>query len=155
MRVKVDASKAKHSLNLFKQASNWDDIFAKAIKKIKPDIEHNVGYYLNESGIKKHTGRLAESISVSTEGSKLVVTSNHPAMGLIEYGGPSPFPNWNSATIQEYSRIYGKPAFVVARGIYRNQPFAEARQPIFKAVSEAMPDLRKETRRIAKEKAGK
>jgi len=155
MRVKVDASKAKHSLNLFKQASNWDDIFAKAIKKIKPDIEHNVGYYLNESGIKKHTGRLADSISVETEGSKLVVKSNHPAMGLIEYGGPSPFPNWNSATIQEYSRIYGTSAFLIARGIYRNQPFAEARQPIFKAVSEAMPDLRKETRRIAKEKAGK
>ena len=155
MRVNINISKAKHSLNIFKQASNWDSILAEAMQKVKPEVEHNVGYYLNQTGIGRVTGKLADSIKVTTKGNSIVVSSDHPAMTLIEYGGPSPFPNWNSASIKEYARHYGKPAFVVARGIYENQPFAEARQPIFLAVNESMSDLRKETRRIAKKRAGK
>ena len=156
IEVTWDVSGAKSIINRWKQQDFWDEISEAALNEISEDIVDSVQSSIEVTDLKSHTNRLKDSIVVMVMGKELIVGSSHPAMNLVEYGGPSPFPNWKSATIQEYAKIYGKPAYVVARGIYRNQPFAEARQPIATGTKRVLATgkLNKITYRIAKERSG-
>jgi len=156
MYVNFDISGAKSIINRWKQQDFWDKISEAALNEISEDIVDSVQSAIEVTDLKSHTGRLKESIVVTVIGNELIVGSSHPAMNLVEFGGPSPFPNWKSATIQEYARRYGKPAFVVARGIFKNQPFANARQPIATGTKRVLKtgQLAKITHRIAKERSG-
>lgn len=155
MHVNFDVSGAKSIINRWKQQDFWDEISEAALNEISEDIEDSVQSAIEVTDLKSHTNRLKNSIVVMIIGNKLIVGSSHPAMYLVEYGGPSPFPNWKSQTIQEYARIYGRDAFVVARGIYQNQPFEEARQPIKTGTKRVLATgkLNKITYRIAKERS--
>tara|TARA_R100001594_G_C4029201_1_gene260905 strand:+ start:838 stop:1314 length:477 start_codon:yes stop_codon:yes gene_type:complete len=147
---------AKSIINRWKQGAFWDEIAEEALDEVSDDIESSVKTAIEMTNLKTHTGRLKDSISVGVIGSELYVASDHPAMGLVEYGGYRGFPNPKSATIKEYESIYGQSGYVIARGIFRNQPYAEGRFPIYKGVERALEGgrLNKITYRIAKERSG-
>ncbi len=154
--VSFDVSGAKSIINRWKQQDFWEEIADEALNEISDDIENSVKSQINKTNLKSHTNRLKDSIVSFIINNELYVGSTHPAMALVEYGGYSPFPNPESATIKEYANIYGQSTYVVARGIFRNQPYAEGRHPIQKGVSFVLQDgrLNKITYRIAKERSG-
>ena len=149
-----DISGAKSIINRWSQQDFWDEIANEALNEIRDDIEGGVKSEIEMTNLKSHTGRLKNSIFVGVDGSELWVGSDHPAMAAVEYGGYSGFPNPNSSTIKEYERIYGQNGYVIARGIFRNKPYAEGRHPIRKGTGPALGRLAKITNRIAKERSG-
>ena len=106
--------------------------------------------YLNQK-VKNRTNRLKNSIYVVVdEDGDLAIKSRHKAAELINDGGYSPFPDWNSKGIKEYAEIYGQDAYVVARGIFKNQPFAEGSFFAQNAIWIHKDDIKDEIYAIAK-----
>ena len=157
LTISWDIKGAKGIINRFSQQDFWAEISNEALNEIGGDIESNIRDEISMTNLKTHTGKLKNSISVGIDGAVLGVGSTHPAMNLVEFGGYSKFPNPDSKSIKEYESIYGQSGYVIARGIFRNQPYAEGRFPIYKGVERALEGgrLNKITYRIAKERSGK
>ena len=113
------------SLNRYSQYWYWDEIIQEAVWEWASEIEDTAQQYLNDK-VDNVTGKLKDSIYVVVdEDGDLAIKSRHKAAKLINDGGPSPFPSWTSPTIKEYAEHYGIEPFVLARGIFQNQPFAD------------------------------
>ena len=72
------------------------------------------------------------------------VSSDHPAAGIIEYGGYSPFPPWGAESGLD---------FPVAKEIFKKQPFKQPRPFLRPAANNAVKKLNKEV--VAQFKAAK
>ena len=142
----------KKSLNFLKQGKNWDEIFQEAFQEWESEIEDSAQYYLNEK-VNNVTGKLKDSIFAYVDGTELVIGSTHKAAKLIDKGGPSPFPYWGSETIKEYADYYGMPPFLLAKAIFKNQPFAEASNFSRNALLYHIDDIKDEIRAIAVRRA--
>ena len=142
----------KRSLNFLKQGKNWDEIFEEAYTTWQDYIRREAQSQLN-ADVNNVTGRLKDSIVVYVEGSELVVGSTHRAAQIIDKGGPSPFPYWGSKTIQEYADYYGMPSFLLAKAIFKNQPFLQASNFTSYAVFAYMNEIKDDVRAIAVRRA--
>ena len=142
----------KKSLNFLKQGKNWDVIFEEAFETYSMAIEDTAQGYLNEK-VNNVTGELRASIFAFISGSTLYLASDKKYAKLIDKGGPSPFPYWGSETIKEYAGYYGMPPFLLAKAIFKNQPFAEASNFSRNAILEYMDDIKDEIYTIARRRA--
>jgi len=143
----------KKSLNFLKQGKNWDEIFQEAAWSWAQEIEATAQQYLNKK-VKNQTNKLKNSIYVVVdEDGDLAIKSRHKAAQLIDKGGYSPFPDWNSKTIKEYAAIYDIEPFVLAKGIFKNQPFAEAANFAWMALWVHKEDIKDEIFYIARRRA--
>tara|TARA_R110002020_G_scaffold78622_1_gene197604 strand:+ start:90 stop:563 length:474 start_codon:yes stop_codon:yes gene_type:complete len=142
----------KKYLNFLKQGKNWDEIFEEAFETYSMAIEDTAQSYLNKK-VNNVTGDLSNSIVVYVNGTELVIGSTHKAAKLIDKGGPSPFPYWGSETIKEYADYYGMPPFLLAKAIYKNQPFLNASNFSRNAMIEYMDDIKDEIKAIAIKRA--
>jgi len=168
MTVKVTGGKKfTRTINFYKKEKNWVSILDKAAKNvaaaIRDDAEKRV-----YTKFTKRKGKLGKSIKprVYKRGNNvyLSLSSNHPAAGIMEYGGPSAMPsspsrNWEgNPGIVEYAYVYSmernitssSPAFELARGIYKNQPFKEGTFFMRNALRAGLPALEGEVIRVAK-----
>ena len=165
MTVKVTGGKKfTRTINFFKKQSNWLSILDKAAKNvagaIRDDAEKRV-----YTKFKKRKGKLGKSIKprVYKRGNNVYLSlrSDHPAAGIMEYGGPSAMPSAPSKThegnpgIVEYAYVYSStnssdPFFELARGIYKNQPFKECTFFMRNALRAGLPALEGEVIRVAK-----
>ena len=140
----------RKSLNTLKQGENWDEIIQEAVWEWASEIEDTAQQYLNDK-VDNVTGKLKDSIYVVVdEDGDLAIKSRHRAAQLIDKGGESPFPSWTSPTIKEYAEHYGIEPFVLARGIFKNQPFSEATNFARNALMYHMDDIKDEIYAIAK-----
>tara|TARA_R100001594_G_scaffold15453_2_gene32412 strand:+ start:2825 stop:3319 length:495 start_codon:yes stop_codon:yes gene_type:complete len=138
------------SLNRYSQYWYWDEIIQEAVWEWASEIEATAQQYLNQK-VKNQTNRLKNSIYVVVdEDGDLAIKSRHRAAKLINNGGPSPFPDWNSKTIKEYAAIYDIEPFLLARGIFQNQPFAEGSFFAQKAIWLHVDDIKDEIYSIAR-----
>ena len=143
----------KKALNFLKQGKNWDEIFQEAAWAWQSEIESTAKEYLRKK-IKTRTGKLEGSIAaIVDEDGDLSIISYHKAAQLIDKGGYSPFPDWNSKTIKEYADIYDIEPFLLARGIFKNQPFAEATNFAWTALWLHKEDIKDEIFYIARRRA--
>ena len=168
MKVEITGDKYFFStINFFKKQSNWQSIMSRAADNVAQDIEKDAKKKIHESfggakALKKNTGELQKSIKVSVDVFEDVVdiglSSDHPAAPIIEYGGYSAFPPWD----EDYSSTGGVDSkgklwkylydadtsvpytFLLAKGIYDNQPFATPRPAMQNALREGLPKLNKE-----------
>ena len=150
-----------NQINFYKKWENWRDILRAAAETVSEDIEDDAKG-MAYSHFKMHTGELEKSImaDVWVDGDLvyLSISSNHPAAAIIEYGGYSPMPvefaPYIGATysdrLLESARMYGQDPYVVARGIKKNQPFAEAHPFLGPAMQRGTTALEKEIRTEAK-----
>ena len=137
-------------LNRYSQYWYWDEIIQEAVWAWASEIEATAQQYLNQK-VKNQTNKLKNSIYVVVdEDGDLAIKSRHKAAKLINEGGYSPFPDWNSKTIKEYAAIYDIEPFLLARGIYNNQPFAEGSFFAQSAIWLHMDDIQDEIYSIAK-----
>ena len=145
----------KKVLNTFKQGKNWDEIFQEAVWEWASEIEDTAQQYLNDK-VNNVTGKLKDSIYVVVdEDGDLAIKSRHRAAELIDKGGPSPFPDWRkgqkeSERIREYAGYYGITPFVLARGIFRNEPFKEGSFFARNALMYHLDDIKDEIYEIAR-----
>ena len=140
----------KKSLNFLKQGKNWDEIIQEAVWEWASEIEATAQRFLNEK-VNNVTGKLKGSIYVVVdEDGDLAIKSRHKAAELINNGGYTPFPNWKSKTIKQYADIYGIEPFVLAKGIFKNQPFAEGAFFAQSAIWLHIDDIKDEIYTIAK-----
>jgi len=138
------------SLNRYSQYWYWDEIIQEAVWAWASEIEATAQQYLNQK-VKNQTNKLKNSIYVVVdEDGDLAIKSHHKAAKLINEGGYSPFPDWNSKTIKEYAAIYDIEPFLLARGIYNNQPFAEGSFFAQKAIWLHVDDIKDEIYSIAR-----
>ena len=151
----TDITGAKNVINFYSQSGNWEEILEEALWEAEDTIKWNASYYLNQGGFGRRTGRLEESIDVSVDGTELIVSVNHPAANLMEYGGYVTKVDARSPSMIEYAKIYGITPFALRRGILKNQPFMEGSFFIGQAVADAKDEFAVNTRRIAIEKANK
>ena len=143
----------KKSLNFLKQGKNWDEIFQEAVWEWQQEIENTAKEFLKQK-ITTRTGKLENSIAaIVDEDGDLAIISYHKAAQLIDQGGYSPFPDWNSKTIRQYADIYDIEPFVLARGIFKNQPFAEGSFFAMRALRYHMDDVKDEIFYIARRRA--
>ena len=134
------------TINFFKKRENWMDILETAADNVADDLKESA-----RSKVSRHfppvTGKLQDSIEADVEVYSdtvdIVLSSDHPAAGIMEYGGYSPFPPWDDK-VRDYAESMGVEPYAVAKGIYQNQPFAEARPFMRPAMKEGMPALEKE-----------
>ena len=139
-------AKFSNSINFFKKRENWRDILETAANNVADDIKESA-----RNKVSRHfpsvTGQLQDSIEADVEVYSdtvdIVLSSDHPAAGIMEYGGYSPFPPWDGK-IRDYAESMGVEPYSVAKGIYQNQPFAEAHPFMRPAMKEEMPALEKE-----------
>ena len=140
----------RKALNTLKQGKNWDEIFQEAVWEWASEIEDTAQQYLNDK-VDNVTGKLKDSIYVVVdEDGDLAIKSRHRAAKIIDKGGESPFPSWTSPTIKEYAEYYGIEPFVLARGIFKNQPFKEATNFARNALFYHMDDIKDEIYHIAR-----
>ena len=140
----------RKSLNRYSQYWYWDEIIQEAVWAWQKEIEDTAQYYLNQK-VENQTHKLKNSIYVVVdEDGDLAIKSRHRAAQLIDKGGPSPFPYWGSKTIKEYAEHYGMEPFLLARAIYKNQPFAEATNFAWDAAYYHKDDIKDEIYAIAK-----
>jgi hypothetical protein len=125
------------TINFFKKRSNWKTIFERAAHAVLPEAvtdAKNLAY----SHYRLNTGELGDSVKgeVYIEGDDVFyeITSNHPAAALIEYGGYSPFPPWDT----------GELTFPEAKAVYENQPFAQPHPFMRPAANNAVAKLNKQ-----------
>ena len=142
----------KKSLNFLKQGKNWDEIFEEAFETYSMAIEDTAQGYLNKK-VNNVTGELRASIFAFVSGSTLTVASNKKYAEIIDKGGPSPFPYWGSETIKEYADYYGMPPFLLAKAIFKNQPFLQASNFTSYAVFAYMNEIKDDVRAIAVRRA--
>ena len=142
----------KKSLNFLKQGKNWDVIFEEAFETYSMAIEDTAQGYLNEK-VNNVTGELRASIFAFISGSTLYLASDKKYAKLIDKGGPSPFPYWGSKTIKEYAEYYGMEPFLLARAIFKNQPFAEGSFFAMHALMYHKEDIKDEIYLIARRRA--
>ena len=151
--IDFDEKKGKNirkSLNRYSQYWYWDEIIQEAVWAWASEIEATAQRFLNEK-VNNVTGKLKGSIYVVVdEDGDLAIKSRHRAAELINNGGYSPFPDWNSKTIKQYADIYGIEPFVLAKGIFKNQPFAEGAFFAQSAIWLHIDDIKDEIYTIAK-----
>ena len=120
-------------MNFYKDKKNWHRIFNRAAKSIAPEVRDDAEKIVY-THFKKRRGDLGKSIEVEVEAMDDSVvhelTSTHPAAGIIEYGGYSPFPPWGQGSnIWKYAeqgdKLTSPNPFHIAWGIFMNQPFKE------------------------------
>ena len=160
MKVEITGDKYFfNTINFFKKKSNWQQIMAGAAEKVAKDIQKDAKkklYQYSGGGkstkIKKNTGALEKSIKVSVDVFEDIVEmglgSGHPAAAIIEFGGYSPFPDFDSGSrIWDYAasadRVSPDP-WHIAMGVYKNQPFSTPRPAMQNALREGLPKLNKE-----------
>jgi hypothetical protein len=145
----------RKSLNFLSQYNNWDEIIQEAVWAWASEIEDTAQFFLNQK-VENQTNRLKNSIYVVVdEYGDLAIKSKHRAARLIDKGGFSPFPDWRkgqkkSESIREYAEYYGMEPFLLARAIYKNQPFAEATNFAWNAAYHHKDDIKDEIYAIAK-----
>ena len=165
MSIYFDTKDFYRTINFFKKKDNWVDILETAANNVADDIESDAKTKVYQGGLKKRTGDLADSIGIAVqiEGNVvvLILGSSHPAAAIIEYGGYSPMPvefaPYVGATysdrLLESAKGYGKDPYVVARGIEKNQPFAEPRPFIRPALMEGKGAIESEIWNVARKLA--
>ena len=142
----------KKTLRFLKQEKNWDEIIQEALWEWQVEIESTAKKLLKQK-VGTVTGKLEDSIYVVLdEDGDLAIKSHHKAAQLIDKGGPSPFPSWTSETIKQYAKEYNIAPFVLARGIFKNQPFAEATNFAWTALYHHKDDIKDEIYEIARRK---
>ena len=165
MRIKVENyGKFKASINFLKQEKNWNEMVWVAMNNVADDIRDDAENKLYQKW-KKNTGKAGKSIKtvVGRKGNYTYIslTSDHPGMGLMEYGGPV-------KEVPAYTRDYGTRlipyvkkwaggtaemfgsedrAMKMAGAIYDNQPFMEGTFHMKRALREGLPDLESEIMR--------
>ena len=159
----IGATKVTNSINFFKKRENWNEILTQAMSNVAQEIRDNAEKKIYQRW-KKRTGKLGKSIQpvIGNKNNKAFfgLQSDHPAAKIIEYGGYSPMPSAPSKThegnpgIKEYAYIYSStnssdPFFELARGIFKNQPFAEGTFACRNAILEGMDDINSEIMRTA------
>ena len=134
-------------MNFFKKKNNWRNIFERAAEAVAPgarDEAEKIVY----THFRRRDGGLGKSITVDVyaedDTAFYDVSSDHPAAGIIEYGGYSPMPSPFSENIKKYADIYGVAPYVVAKGIEKNQPFSDPHPFLRPAANNAMKKLNKE-----------
>ena len=140
------------TINFFKKRENWMDILETAANNLADDLKESA-----RNKVSRHypsvTGKLQDSIEADVDVYEdtvdIVLSSDHPAAGIMEYGGYSPFPPWDGR-VADYAKSMGVEPYSVAKGIYQNQPFAEAHPFMRPAMKEGMPALEKEIYAAAK-----
>tara|TARA_B100001123_G_C15279581_1_gene1013494 strand:- start:179 stop:616 length:438 start_codon:yes stop_codon:yes gene_type:complete len=129
------------SINFYKKKKNWRNILEVAAENTSGKIENDA-----KRLAPKKTGRLANRINVDVEVEEdlvfIDVNCDHPAAGIIEYGGYSPFPPWGDASGLD---------FPVAKKIFENQPFKQPRPFLRPALQQNAVTLEKEIHKQAKE----
>jgi len=172
MKVEITGDKYFfNTINFFKQQSNWQQIMANAAEKTAKDIEKDAKKKLYQykggkknKALKKVTGGLENAMKVSVDVYEDVVDiglgSDHPAAAIIEFGGYSPFPPWNTNYGEKgmpgrgykgklFNYLFEADtgvsySFLLAKGIYDNQPFATPRPAMQNALREGLPKLNKQ-----------
>ena len=141
MSLQIDTTEFVRVINFYKKRDNWVDILEEAAENVVDDMITDA-----KANVK---GSLKDSISgyVSASGNdvEIIVTANHPAAAIIEYGGYSPFPPWEE--------VGGVLPFPVAKAVYENQPFAEPQPFLRPALENNIGSLESEVVSIAKQNA--
>ena len=137
MSLQIDTTEFVRVINFYKKRDNWVDILEEAAENVVDDMITDA-----KTNVK---GSLKDSISgyVSASGNdvEIIVTANHPAAAIIEYGGYSPF------------QPCGVLPFPVAKAVYENQPFAEPQPFLRPALENNIGSLESEVVSIAKQNA--
>jgi hypothetical protein len=167
MGIEIDDAQFVRIINLFKSQTTWEKIIVKAAEQTREELEDKTIDALYDSTlatgnkVQAASGGLEESIETEVEVKdqtvRLRVKSNHPAAGILEYGGPSSFPPWGkNSAIAEYARIIGEKPFMIAKGVYDNQPFTSPTRFMTKGCENAFEDLEKNVYAVVqKELSGK
>lgn len=167
MGIEVDHAQFVRIINLFKSQTTWEKVLSEAAEQTREELEDKTIDALYDSTLA--TGRKIQSVSGGLEASietevevrdqtvRLRVKSNHPAAGILEYGGPSSFPPWGkNSAIAEYSKYMGVAPFMVAKGVYDNQPFTSPTRFMTRGCESALEDLEKNVyAAVQKELSGK
>ena len=157
MRIKVENyGKFKASINFLKQEKNWNEMVWVAMNNVADDIRDDAEAKLYERR-KRVTGKSGKSIktTVARQGNYTYIslTSDHPGMGLMEYGGDIVDDDISGAP---YSNLedYADNIFAMTYGIKKNQAdgqgaFKEGGFAMQRALREGLPDLESEIMRTA------
>tara|TARA_Y100000401_G_scaffold95290_1_gene81951 strand:+ start:258 stop:770 length:513 start_codon:yes stop_codon:yes gene_type:complete len=166
MSIKVTGGKKfTRTINFYKKEKNWVSILDKAAKNVANDIRDDAETKLYNRW-KKTTGKTGKSIKprVYKKGNNvyLSLSSDHPAMNFLEYGGEVKkipaytadknsrlFPyveNWHSAAMYDKE----DKAMKMAGAIHANQPFKQGTFHMTNALREGLPALEGEVIRVAK-----
>ena len=155
MRIKVENyGKFKASINFLKQEKNWNKMVWVAMNNVADDIRDDAEAKLYEKR-KRVTGKTGRSIKtiVGRKGNNTYIslTSDHPGMGLMEYGGEVADDDITGAP---YSNLddYADNVFAMTYAIKKNQAdgkgaFREGGFAMQRALREGLPDLESEIMR--------
>tara|TARA_R100000231_G_C5273784_1_gene149458 strand:- start:188 stop:616 length:429 start_codon:yes stop_codon:yes gene_type:complete len=139
MSLEIDTTEFVRVINFYKKQDNWVDILEEAGENVLDDIITDA-----KANVK---GSLKDSISgyVNTSDNEveIVVTANHPAASIIEFGGYSPFPPWEE--------VGGVLPFPVAKEIYETQPFSEPQPYLRPALQNNVGTLESEVASVARQ----
>ena len=158
MRIKVENyGKFKASINFLKQQKNWNEMVWVAMNNVADDIRDDAEAKLYEKR-KRVTGKSGKSIKtvIKRQGNYTYIslTSDHPGMGLMEYGGEvaddvssaldgAPYSNLEDYTDNVFAMTYAiKKNQADGKGAFREGGFAMTR-----ALREGLPDLESEIMR--------
>ena len=157
----TDGKKLTRSINFFKKEDNWKQILIQAMSNVAHEVRDDAEKKLY-SRWNKNTGKAGKSIKprIYRRGNYTYIslTSDHPAMNFLEYGGEVKkvpaytadkgsrlFPyveKWAGGA----SEMFGKEdkAMKMAGGIIENQPFKQGTFHMTRALREGLPKLESE-----------
>ena len=158
--------KLARTINFFKKRENWNEIVWVAMNNVADEIRDDAEKKLYEKW-KKNTGKTGKSIqpSIYRRGNYTYIglTSDHPAMNFLEYGGEvkkvPAYTRDHGTRLIPYvkkwaggaSEMFGNEdkAMKMAGSIYDNQPFTEGTFHMTRSLREGLPDLESEIMRTA------
>jgi len=158
--------KLARTINFFKKRKNWNEILWTAMENVADEVRDDAENKLYQKW-KKNTGKAGKSIQprIYRRGNYTYIslTSDHPAMNFLEYGGkvkevPAytrdhgtrliPYvKKWSGGSAAMFSNE--DRAMKMAGSIYDNQPFTEGTFHMQRALREGLPDLESEIMRTA------
>jgi hypothetical protein len=164
MKTTIDfkgQKKFTRTVNFYKKQSNWNKILMQAGKNVAEDIKQD-GIDRLFQKFDNVTGKLKSSFTsvVTRRGNNVFITfkSNHPAAGIMEYGGYVDMPAYTdeyNTRLNDYSNPgpwgitrYDSNKFL-ALAIWDNQPFAEGTFAFTNARRDGIKALEGEVIRVA------
>tara|TARA_R100001230_G_scaffold7267_1_gene2759 strand:+ start:4 stop:513 length:510 start_codon:yes stop_codon:yes gene_type:complete len=164
MKTTIDfkgQKKFTRTINFYKKQSNWNKILMQAGKNVAEDIKQD-GVDRLFTKYNNVTGRLKSSFTsaVTRRGNNVFITfkSNHPAAGIMEYGGylkkiPAFTDDYNT-NLNPYSKQKGDMSkedanAFLAEAIYESQPFKEGTFAFTNARRDGIKALEGEVIRVA------
>ena len=164
MKTTIDfkgQKKFTRTINFYKKQSNWNKILMQAGKNVAEDIKQD-GIDRLFQKFNNVTGKLKSSFTsvVTRRGNNVFITfkSNHPAAGIMEYGGylkkiPA-FTDEYNTNLNPYSKQKGDMSkedanAFLAEAIYEADPFKEGTFAFTNARRDGIKALEGEVIRVA------